>query len=146
MPMLVLLCLPHTHKHDQQHPAAFTICACLVQSLNNALPKKGAAAQTSGDAGGSSTTTTSGESGQASAAADSTGGAESTNSAAQDASALKSQLPLNSGWYVKQVWRESYTNETLWRSQQTADGVDDTTPAQLQEGVRDLCAWVGRVR
>jgi hypothetical protein len=34
-----------------------------------------------------------------------------------DAQSLSSQLVTNSGWYLKQVWRLPYKNETMYYSQ-----------------------------
>ena len=54
--------------------------------------------------------------------------------------AIPGTLPPNSGWFLKQVWRKSYTNESLFFSPLTADGKDDTSPGYFDAA---LSATVG---
>lgn len=33
-------------------------------------------------------------------------------------------MPSNSGWYLREIWRDPYTNETLFYDPATMDGKD----------------------
>jgi hypothetical protein len=53
---------------------------------------------------------------------------------------IPGSLPANSGWFLKQIWRSAYTNETLFYSPSTTDGKADTAPGYYDA---DLGAVVG---
>ena len=41
---------------------------------------------------------------------------------------LPGDLPLNSGWFLKRMWRKPFRNESLFFSSLTTDGESDTSP------------------
>lgn len=46
---------------------------------------------------------------------------------------LPGTLPENSGWFLKRIWRNPWTNETLFLSPSTTDAEQDTSPGYYDD-------------